>query len=220
MTVRGVWSAAELEVLALFYAEAPTSLLAATFDRPIEDVYRKARALGLRKSDAFRRDPKRSQCTDGTRGKETRFKPGHQSWNKGTKGLVLGGAATQFKKGHRPHTWVPVGSYRINGDGYLDCKLNDDPGPNTVRWKPVHRLVWEAAHGPVPPGHVVVFKPGRKTTDLALITLDAIELIARRELMARNTVHNLPPELVSVVRLRGVLVRKINQRRTEDVSSK
>jgi hypothetical protein len=33
-------------------------------------------------------------------------------------------------------------------------------------WVAVHRLVWEQAHGPVPPGHIVVFRPGRHTTDL------------------------------------------------------
>jgi hypothetical protein len=124
-------------------------------------------------------------------------------------------AQTQFKDGSRPHTWVPVGSYRINGDGYLDRKVNDLPGPNTVRWKPVHRLVWSDAHGPVPEGCTVVFKPGRRTTVLELITVDAVECITRAELMARNSIHNLPPALVEIHQLRGTLKRAINRKAKE-----
>ena len=83
-----------------------------------------------------------------------------------------------------------------------------------MRWTAVHRLVWEAAHGPIEPGYVVVFRPGRRSANLDEITLDALELVTRAELMGRNSVHNLPPELVQIAQLRGVLNRKINQRTT------
>jgi hypothetical protein len=59
---------------------------------------------------------------------------------------------------------------------------------------------------------VVVFRPGRATTDPALVTLDAVELITRREIMARNTMHRLPEPLARTIQLRGVLTRAINQR--------
>jgi hypothetical protein len=39
-----------------------------------------------------------------------------------------------------------------------------------------------------------------------------VELISRRELMARNTFHALPPPLAQMVQLRGVLNRQINAR--------
>lgn len=64
----------------------------------------------------------------------------------------------------------------------------------------------------MPKGHLVVFRPGRKTLDAELITLDAVELITRAENMARNTMHRLPKELAQVHQLRGVLTRTINQR--------
>ena len=54
--------------------------------------------------------------------------------------------------------------------------------------------------------------PGRKTTDPALITLDALELVTRAELMARNTVQNLPKPLAQLVQLRGALKRQITRR--------
>ena len=120
-------------------------------------------------------------------------------------------AETRFKAGQLPHTWKPVGSLRITDDGYLQRKVTDTRYPPRD-WVPVHRLVWEAAHGPVPPGHVVVFKPGRHTVVEAAITPDAVELLTRGELMKRNSVHNLPKELVELVQLRGALNRKINAR--------
>ena len=83
------------------------------------------------------------------------------------------------------------------------------------RWVAVHRLVWEAAHGPVPDGHVVVFLPGKRTAELDGITLDVVELVTRRELMRRNSVHQMPKELVELVRLRGVLTRQINTKAKE-----
>lgn len=49
-----------------------------------------------------------------------------------------------------------------------------------------------------------------KPTD---VRLDNIECITRRELMARNTVHNLPAALKEVVQLSGVLKRQINKRK-------
>jgi hypothetical protein len=72
--------------------------------------------------------------------------------------------------------------------------------------------VWEAAHGPVPPGHAVVFRPGRRSSELARITVDGLELITRAELMRRNTHHNLPPEVSQLIQLRGALNRKIRNR--------
>jgi len=99
-------------------------------------------------------------------------------------------------------------------DGYLERKVTDDPSfvPNR-RWVSVHRLVWEAAHGPVPQGHAVVFLPGRRTADLASITLDGLELVSRAELMRRNSYHTrYPKEVAQLIQLKGALNRKINRR--------
>ncbi len=107
------------------------------------------------------------------------------------------------------NTWKPVGTYRINADGYLDRKIKDEGRPQD-RWERVHRLVWIEHRGPIPEGHIVVFKPGRRTTDLEAITVDALECITRRELAARNTIQRYPPELQSAMRLAGKLRRRIH----------
>ncbi len=80
---------------------------------------------------------------------------------------------------------------------------------------PVARLVWEEANGPIPPGHAVVFKPGRATTERQAITPDALELLSRGELMKRNTRHNYPPELNALLSLKAALTRRINRRTKE-----
>ncbi len=72
----------------------------------------------------------------------------------------------------------------------------------------MHVLVWEAAHGPVPKGHAVVFRDG----DRANIRLDNLDLVTRRALMLRNTVHALPKPLAETIQLLGALTRTIRRR--------
>jgi hypothetical protein len=81
----------------------------------------------------------------------------------------------------------------------------------------VHRLVWTEANGPIPSGHIVVFKPGKRTAVLAQITPEILECITRTQLMARNTRHsNYPPELNQLIHTRAILTRAINKRIKEN----
>ena len=108
------------------------------------------------------------------------FQKGHVPFNKGMKGLQQGGEETQFKPGHKPVNWVPVGSERINADGYVDVKIQD--GKLQKNWKPKHIIIWEKANGPVPDGHVLIFADG----DRLNVTLDNLILVSRRELAVMN----------------------------------
>ena len=108
---------------------------------------------------------------------------------------------------------MPIGTTRGKPDGYLYRKVTDDLSlAKNRRWTPVHRLVWEAEHGSVPEGHTVAFKPGRKTTEIALITVDALELLSRAELMQRNHYQRYPKEVAQLIQLKGALSRQINKR--------
>lgn len=89
-------------------------------------------------------------------GIDSRFKSGQPSWNKGKKGIG-GGGSTRFKKGQRPHNYKPLGSERVNGEGYVDVKIAE---PNV--WKTKHRLIWEEVNGPIPKDHVVIFGDGNR----------------------------------------------------------
>jgi hypothetical protein len=209
------WTEAEEELLRQCYADALTADLAVVLDMPARRILAKANAMGLKKSIELIAETARQRTMQPGHGSQrTRIRPGQEPWNKGKPGVTgtqEACRATQFKPGSRPHTWLPVGSYRVVPDGTLEQKVNDLPGPNTVRWKPVARLVWESANGPVPSGHAVVFRRGMKTTNPDLVTLDRLQLVTRVELMRQNSYHtNMPPELARLVQLRGVLSRAIN----------
>lgn len=212
---RKAWSEVDVQLLREKYHNSLTSDLAIVFKRPMHQVHAKARKLGLAKDPAFvaKVARERTSAPDHPSHRH-RFPKGHEPANKGTRrpGYAPGNMAlTQFKKGIKPHSYAPIGSTRINSDGYLDRKISDTGYPPDD-WKGVHRLVWIQAHGPIPPGHRVAFKPGRRTTVEADITVDALELVTPAEMMRRNTLHNLPKELKEVVQLRGRVVRAINKR--------
>lgn len=215
---RVFWTPEHVAHLKAHYADTLTVDLAPLYGRTIKQVLAKANALGLHKSIELIAETARERSSRPGHGSQaTRIQPGQEPWNKGTHYTAGGRSAeTRFKPGVRPHTWVPIGSYRLVEGPVLEQKVNDLPGPNSVRWKPVSRLVWEAAHGPIPDGHAVVFKPGRQTVELELITPDALECLSRAELMRRNSFRaTLPPEWQKLVQLRGVLTRTINRKTKE-----
>jgi hypothetical protein len=86
-------------------------------------------------------------------GRDCRFKKGHATHNKGRRGLRAS-PSTEFRPGHVPANARPVGAERLAADGYWRVKV----APNA--WRHKHRVAWEAAHGPIPPGHAVIFADG------------------------------------------------------------
>jgi hypothetical protein len=108
----------------------------------------------------------------------------------------------------------PIGHERTcSRDGFVLIKIaerNPYTGAPT-RYKSKHVHIWEKENGPVPEGHVVAFRDKEKK-GRSDISIEDLELITRAENMRRNTIHNLPPALADVCRLRGVLNRHINKR--------
>lgn len=209
------WSAAEEAVVRAEFPNTRTADLAGRLGRTTTAVQNFAYMLGLRKSQVFLYGQESGRLHAGEpRGVEFRFQPGQTPPNKGLrrKGYAPGRMReTQFKPGHRAGVAVrlykPIGAERVSVDGYRERKVNDDM-PLQARWRGVHLLVWEAAHGPVPKGHAVRFINGDKTD----MRLDNLELLSRAALMARNTVHNYPPPVVQAIQLLGALNRKIRRR--------
>lgn len=220
-TPRQMWQPWQEEYLRKTYANALTADIATVLDTSIDRVLRKAYALGLKKSrECIARVASARSSKPDHGGRQTAFKPGLVPWNKGkpgSTGLHPKCRPTQFTPGARPHTWVPVGSYRITRDGNLEQKVHDLPGDHNKvkRWRNCAAMAWEAAHGPVPRGHIVVFKPGMKTTDPALVTIDRLECISRAQNIERNSLHRYPKEIVRLTMLRGSLTRAINSKAKE-----
>jgi len=118
-------------------------------------------------------------------GLDGRIKPGHVPFNKGKKAPGTGHKPTQFKKGSRPANYMPVGSERVNGDGYVDVKIAD---PN--KWQLVHSLIWEAVNGPIPKGHVVLFGDGNRFN----FNPENLLLVSRAQLARLNQNHLIKGE--------------------------
>ena len=212
------WTPAEVATLQAQYPHTVTHQIAQALGRPLRAVYAKANNLGLHKSAEFAASDKSGRLLKGGKlGQQHQFKPGLVPWNKGTHWTAGGRSAeTRFKAGNMSgsaqHNWVPIGSLRICADGYLERKTTDDPSIYPARrWVAVHRLVWEAAHGPIPPGHIVIYKPGQKTAVLADIIPDRLECISRKEHARRNHPRSHSPELAKLVQLKGAITRQVNR---------
>ena len=105
----------------------------------------------------------------------TKGKPGTKGWKQ-----------NQFKKGHKPHNYLPVGTERVNGDGYVDIKIAD---PNV--WKGKHLIIWEKSNGPVPEGKAIIFgdKNNRNfdINNLLLVTRGELATLNRYSLIKNDT---------------------------------
>lgn len=156
----------------------------------------KAKAMGIRKSQAYR---EMHGCSE-----TGRRNVGSTPWNKGTN-YRCGGRSSlhRFKPGSVPKNRRPVGSTRINVDGYVEIKIAE----GKLQWHELHRENWKKHHGEYPQrGTVLAFKDGNKQN----CDIDNLELLTRKQLMARNTIQNYPEEIKEVIHLRAIITRKIN----------
>ena len=111
-------------------------------------------------------------------GRTGRFVKGQVSHNKGKKGISYPGMKpTQFKTGEMPHNHKPVGSETLRSDGYVWVKVEEPK-----KWRMKHVLIWEAANGPVPESHAVIFGDGNRQN----FSLDNLILISRKQLVMLN----------------------------------
>lgn len=139
-------------------------------------------------------------------GLSARFEKGYVSFNKGRKGWYAPGTErTRFKKGNLPANTKPIGYERITKDGYIEVKVKMRPSNHLCNDNFVfkHRLVWEAANGPIPSGYVVIFRDGDKQncelSNLCLIKRAGHRVMNKRGLRSSN------PDITDA----GVLVARV-----------
>lgn len=220
------WSDAEVAALRKHYQHETAEQVAARLGRRVSQVRNKVHGLGLKKPAEWLASEAARRFGEHHASVSSRFQPGQPAWNKGIRGVVgvqEACRAHQFKAGrpaHEARNYQPIGTLRLSKDGYLERKVTDDPGiVPAKRWVGVHRLVWQAVRGDIPPGRVVVFRCGMQTAVEAEIVAERLECITRAELMDRNSYHkNLPPEVARIVQLRGAIQRQINKR-TKDTTT-
>lgn len=218
------WTAAEDRQLRKLYRSQTAAECAAVLDRSVSSVQQRVTILGLAKSPEWIAECTRRRWAEGRHenSRAAQFRPGQAPVNKGRPQAEWmpaesreRTAATRFRKGHLGGAAAakrqPIGTLRI-ADGQLQKKMHDGL-PYRSRWVAVQRLVWEASNGPIPSGHVVVFRDCRTRTKEPEITLDVLELVTRAENMRRNSRHTrYTPEVNQLIQLKGALNRKINAR--------
>ena len=203
----------------MLYPTTPAGTIADMLGMSKGQVYTRAHAMGLHKSREEVARMARERMTPEHPARQYWIQKGAEPWNKGVQGRTghhPNTRATQFKKGRKPQeasNYQPIGTLRVCAkDGYLQRKVSDDTSINPAqRWEFVHRSVWVAANGPIPPGHIVVFKRGMVTAVLEDITPERLECITRAENMRRNSYHTRHPEMVKLYQLKGAINRQANR---------
>lgn len=175
-----------------------------------------AQNLGLRKSREWIAERARLRSSDPNHGgRVSRFKPGNVPVCKGKKieewmtpEGIANSAKTRFQKGNKPANHRPVGSERLNVDGYIEVKIGEG-----MRWRHKQLVVWEQMNGKVPEGHIVSFKDGNPQN----CDISNLYLTTRAEQLRKNGVHSYPDDVREIIHMRGVLKRYINtQKRKRD----
>lgn len=112
------------------------------------------------------------------------FQKGQISHNKGKKWadfMTLEGQSnsrkTTFKKGNTPHNHRPVGSERVNVDGYTEIKVAEPK-----KWKLKHRVVYEQTKGYIPKSHAIIFADG----NMSNFNINNLLCVSREELLVMN----------------------------------
>lgn len=144
-------------------------------------------------------------------GMDTRFKKGNVPPNKGKKMSAeqyAKASRTMFKKGNISHNYRPVGSERVNVDGYIEIKVAD---PN--KWKLKHRVVWEESNGKIPAGMNLVFRDNNPLNT----KLDNLMLVTRAENLEMNNIgagdcKGIEKEiLLNSIRLKNAVKNKLSR---------
>lgn len=205
------WTLEEIQYLHANYADNFTEDVAKALNKSVKSVYAKAYSLDIRKSKSHHdKVMEKTSIRIREGAKIHRYAKGHEPANKGKKmpaETYAKVAPTMFGKGHKPHNFRPVGSERLTKDGYLERKV-----ANPKTWRAVHVLVWEAAHGPVPAKHKVIFKDNNKLNN----ELTNLECVSYADLMRRNSIVRYPAELRFAMKTLKKLKRQINNGTKQD----
>ena len=193
VNVHHPWTQRQISYLKKHYADTSLDVLIEKTKHCQKSIYKKAAALGLRKSQEFLSEFGRRMAAN-PKSQACRFGKGHEPFNKGkrehefrSKEGIERCAATQFKKGHCPHNARPVGYEcyrRVGKTGYVYIKVSDD-----AKMVMKHRWVWEQANGPIPEGCNITFRDG----DTRNCELNNLELVSREE-HARRAIERESPE--------------------------
>ena len=187
------------------YPHHSTKYIAELLGVSLSKVYNTAWDAKVKKSAEYMLTPESGRIIEPSVANQ--FKPGHTPHNKGKQisaEIYEKVAPTMFKRGNKPHNTKPNGTINIRADKsgrlYQYIKIKDS------HWELLQRYVWTQANGEIPQGSVVIFLDGNYLN----CELNNLQVISRRENMARNTIQRYPAELQEVMKLTCKLKRKTN----------
>jgi hypothetical protein len=205
--MRRKWTNDELCYIKENYCNKYTIEIATKLNRSVRSVYQAANTLGLKKTKEFMQIAlERESQKLKILGTNTRFKPGHLTYNKGqkmSKEVYDMVKVSMFKKGNEPHNMKYDGHERICAkDGYVYVRISK--GKYVLK----HRLVWEQHNGPIPKGHIIIFKDKNKLN----LNIDNLQMVTLRENMLRNTLTKYPIELQQLIKLNNKLKTTLHEK--------
>ena len=187
-----VWLPWMIEKLREQYPDGDTKGMALMFGVSRLAVNAKASELRIKKSETFLKE-QRKKAIELCAG--TRFKPGHESWNKGKAGSITiteGMKKNWFPSGHKPHN--------TTFDGCIS-KITDKQGRTQLkirisetRHEYLSRHNYRKAFGAIPNSHMIKFKDGN--------TLNCdpsnLECVSKTLNMLMNSKHGYTREIAEV----------------------
>ena len=216
------WTAEDDQALRARYPHEPTAPLSRALRRSLRATYARARILGLAKSAAYMASPDACWLRRGTRparGSDSR-RATCQPTKAGAARAGTGGGCARRSFGRARPARGPCRS------GTRGSRMATSTARSATRATCRGRKTGRSSitscgrrrTGPCRRG-ILRFRDGDRTNT----RLENLELLTRgalgRALMGRNTVHRLPPALVTTLQLLGALTRQINRRTTRDACS-
>jgi hypothetical protein len=186
--MRQIWSPQSEKLLRELYPDHRSEDLVELLGFPVGKIRAKASRIKIKKSDAFLKS-NLSGRLNGVRGRNTRFKKGQDSWNKGKKQseymsaeMIERSAKTRFALGSDPHNTVEIGHIRMTRDGYLEMKVRHDKSGRNKNFVLLQRLIYEHHFGVIGEGNIVEFVDGNPLN----LDINNLRLCTRVENLIRN----------------------------------
>lgn len=143
------------------------------------------------------------------RNEKGQFVKGIAPWNTGLKGVNgYSKNRTSFESGKKHPRYKPIGSERIDKDGYIVIKVAER------KWQTKHQYLWEKENGKIPKGHVVIF--GNR--DKRDFRKENLILVSRKQLVVINKFNLIfdDEELTKSGIVISDLIQNANRRRGND----
>lgn len=102
---------------------------------------------------------------------------------------------------------LPLGSKRLNKDGYVEVKIANELKAEQKNWKLYHHVIWEEKHGHIPDDHVVIFL-NRDKNDIRLENLLCIERKVWMRLSRNKMIYDDPELMKAAININKVIVKQ------------